>query len=103
MFAESKRFAFTGPIYFFFLLCQGNQAWRLDVKHAKGVQCGAQLSFPPVDQKNVRKHIFFVAEPAETAGNDFTHGSEIIDAFNGLNLEAAVARLERQAVDEGDQ
>src|SRR5262249_15635224 len=74
--AQVQRFGLAGPIDFFLLLGQRDQARRLDLQKPKRIQCCIELSLAAVDKQNVRKDLLLPCQPAKAPGYYFTDRGE---------------------------
>ena len=65
----------------------------------------AELELPlaAVDQPDVGKRLVALLEPLDPPRDDLADRREVVDARHALDLVTAIARLERQAVDERHQ
>ena len=100
MATQYKGFRLPGAIEFFILLGNRNQDRRFDLERFERTDCRVELSFAAVDQQNVRKNVLFIVQSFETSRNNFVNTAKVVDSFNVLDFEAAIARFERQSVDE---
>src|SRR5262245_41263291 len=89
--AEFERLFLIEAVDLLFLLRQRQQARRGDEERVEGFLSGAELAFAAVDEDNVGERLIFAQETAITAGDHLADAGEIIDPFDRLDAEAAVA------------
>src|SRR5438067_2433278 len=105
--AQTNRLGIARPVDFLVAFGQRNEAGWLLAQEAKHLQGRIQLSLAAVDQQNIRKYRFLAPALAVAIANpprdNLADRREIIHAGYRLDAKPAIARLERQAVDERHQ
>ncbi len=73
------------------------------LSESKAASAAPELAFAAVDQPDVRKRLIALLKALDPPQDDLANRREIVDPFDALDLVLAIARLERQAVDEPHQ
>ena len=101
--SEPQRLFLARLIDLLFAFGQRHKNRRSQIAIAKRCQGRIELTFTSIDHQQIRKRFFLDGHSSKPSGNHLVNRSEIVDAFDSLDLVTPISRLKRESIEKLNQ